>query len=140
MERSSRKPKRPVALDVVLPHPARTPMPAELRRGLAPARRPSEVGQRRAKGLQSGYVATSPMSARLDRQSIEHQIVDIGMRMLEPHELLRAQFGRFAATYDLSAARTKAAKVRLIGNSVCPEAAEAVVRANVGGDTARRAA
>lgn len=71
---------------------------------------------------------------------IEHQIVDIGMRMLEPHELLRAQFGRFAATYDLSAAKTKTAKVRLIGNSVCPEAAEAVVRANVGGDTARRAA
>ncbi|MBN9687153.1 MULTISPECIES: DNA cytosine methyltransferase [unclassified Corallococcus] len=63
---------------------------------------------------------------------VEHQIVDIGMRMLEPEELLRAQFGRFAATYDLSAATSKAAKVRLIGNSVCPEAAEAVVRANLG--------
>jgi hypothetical protein len=33
---------------------------------------------------------------------------------------------------------TKAAQVRLIGNSVCPEVAEAVVRANVG--QARRAA
>ncbi|NBD09239.1 DNA cytosine methyltransferase [Corallococcus silvisoli] len=63
---------------------------------------------------------------------VEHQIVDIGMRMLEPEELLRAQFGRFAATYDMSAATSKAAKVRLIGNSVCPEAAEAVVRANLG--------
>lgn len=63
-------------------------------------------------------------------QGAEYQIVDIGMRMLEPHELLRAQFGRFAATYDLSAARTKSAKVRLIGNSVAPEVAEAVVRAN----------
>ena len=62
---------------------------------------------------------------------VDYQIVDIGMRMLEPHELLRAQFGRFAAGYDLSAATTKAAKVRLIGNSVCPELAEAVVRANV---------
>jgi DNA (cytosine-5)-methyltransferase 1 len=62
----------------------------------------------------------------------DYQIVDIGMRMLEPHELLRAQFGRFAETYDLSAAKTKAAKVRLIGNSVCPEVAEAVVRANTG--------
>ncbi len=61
---------------------------------------------------------------------VEHQIVDIGMRMLEPHELLAAQFGRFAAGYDLSAAKTKAAKVRLIGNSVCPEVAEAVVAAN----------
>lgn len=61
----------------------------------------------------------------------DYQIVDIGMRMLEPHELLAAQFGRFAEDYDLSAARTKAAKVRLIGNSVCPEMAEAVVRSNV---------
>lgn len=61
----------------------------------------------------------------------EYQIVDIGMRMLEPHELLRAQFGTYAETYDLSAARTKSAKVRLIGNSVCPEVAEALVRANL---------
>jgi DNA (cytosine-5)-methyltransferase 1 len=63
-------------------------------------------------------------------EGIDYQIVDIGMRMLEPHELLRAQFGRFAASYDMSAATTKAAKVRLIGNSVCPEVAEALVIAN----------
>lgn len=62
---------------------------------------------------------------------VDYQIVDIGMRMLQPHELLRAQFGRFAEGYDLSAAKTKTAKVRLIGNSVCPEAAEAVVAANL---------
>lgn len=71
---------------------------------------------------------------------IEHQIVDIGMRMLEPHELLRAQFGRFAEAYDLTAATTKAAQVRLIGNSVCPEVAEALVRANVQDAEAREAA
>lgn len=70
---------------------------------------------------------------------VDHVITDIGMRMLEPHELLRAQFGRFAESYDLSAAETKAAKVRLIGNSVCPELAEAVVRANIT-PAARRAA
>jgi DNA (cytosine-5)-methyltransferase 1 len=64
---------------------------------------------------------------------VDYQIGDIGMRMLEPEELLRAQFGRFAETYDLSAATTKAAKVRLIGNSVCPEVAEAIVRANLPG-------
>jgi DNA (cytosine-5)-methyltransferase 1 len=63
-------------------------------------------------------------------EGTDYQIVDIGMRMLQPHELLRAQFGRFAASYDLSAATTKAAQVRLIGNSVCPEVAEAVVRVN----------
>lgn len=61
---------------------------------------------------------------------VGYRISDIGLRMLQPHELLAAQFGRFAADYDLSAARTKSAQVRLIGNSVCPEAAEAVVRAN----------
>lgn len=61
----------------------------------------------------------------------EYQIVDIGLRMLSPAELLRAQFGRFAADYDMSAAKTQAAKVRLIGNSVAPEVAEALVRANV---------
>lgn len=63
-------------------------------------------------------------------EGTDYAIVDIGMRMLEPHELLRAQFGRFAPSYDLSAARTKTAQVRLIGNSVCPEVAEAVVRVN----------
>lgn len=64
-------------------------------------------------------------------EGADYQIVDIGMRMLEPHELLAAQFGRFASAYDLGAAATKAAKVRLIGNSVCPEVAEAIVRANM---------
>jgi len=64
-------------------------------------------------------------------EGADYQIVDIGMRMLEPHELLRAQFGRFAEDFDLTAARTKAGKVRLIGNSVCPEVAEAVVGANL---------
>jgi DNA (cytosine-5)-methyltransferase 1 len=60
----------------------------------------------------------------------DYQIVDIGMRMLEPHELLRAQFGSFAAAYDLSAATTKSGQVRLIGNSVCPEVAAALVACN----------
>jgi DNA (cytosine-5)-methyltransferase 1 len=61
----------------------------------------------------------------------EFQIVDIGMRMLEPLELLRAQFGDFADDYDLSSATSKAAKVRLIGNSVPPVMSWAIVRANV---------
>lgn len=64
-------------------------------------------------------------------EGVEHQIVDIGMRMLQPHELLRAQFGEFADGYDLSAARTASGKVRLVGNSVCPHVAAALVRANV---------
>lgn len=73
-------------------------------------------------------------------ESVHYQIVDIGLRMLEPHELLRAQFGKYADGYDLRAATSKAKKVKLIGNSVCPEAAEALVRANVGVEPARRKA
>jgi DNA (cytosine-5)-methyltransferase 1 len=63
-------------------------------------------------------------------QGTQYRIDDIGMRMLEPHELLRAQFGGFASRYNLSLAKTKTAKVRLIGNSVCPEVAEAVIASN----------
>lgn len=44
----------------------------------------------------------------------------------------RPAFGRYAAGYDLSAATTVKDQVRLIGNSVPPEQAEAVIRANVG--------
>lgn len=73
-------------------------------------------------------------------ESVHYQIVDIGLRMLEPHELLAAQFGKYAAGYDMSAATSKAKKVKLIGNSVCPEAAEALVRANVVLEPARRKA
>jgi DNA (cytosine-5)-methyltransferase 1 len=60
-------------------------------------------------------------------------IADVGLRMLEPHELLRAQFGPHAERYDLGAATSKAARIRLIGNSVCPQVAEALVRANLRG-------
>lgn len=95
----------------------------------------------------SGQALTEPMRTitarhRLGLVTVEGadwQIVDIGFRMLEPHELLRAQFGRFAAAYDLSLARTKKDQIRLIGNSVCPEVAEAIVRANFRDDIARAA-
>lgn len=58
----------------------------------------------------------------------EYQIADIGLRMLQPRELLAAQFGKFAAEYVLTG--TKAQQVAAIGNSVCPELAEAIVKAN----------
>ncbi len=62
-----------------------------------------------------------------------YQIVDIGMRMLEPHELFAAQ--GFPADYihDRTAGGkklSKAAQVRMCGNSVCPPVAAALVRAN----------
>lgn len=81
------------------------------------------------------YSAASTVTAKhrlgiVAVEGVDYQITDIGMRMLEPHELLRAQFGDFADSYDLGAARTKSAKVRLIGNSVAPNVAEALARVN----------
>jgi len=64
---------------------------------------------------------------------LPHQIVEIGMRMLTPRELFSAQ--GFPATYridiDLNGRRLpKSSQVRMCGNSVCPQLAEALVRAN----------
>ena len=58
--------------------------------------------------------------------STEHVIVDIGMRMLTPRELARAQ--GFPDTYLLTG--TKTSQVARIGNSVCPHVAAAIVKAN----------
>ena len=62
------------------------------------------------------------------------QIVDIGMRMLEPHELFAAQ--GFPADYvinkDAAGKRvTKTQQVAKCGNSVCPPVAKALVEANM---------
>ena len=61
-------------------------------------------------------------------------IVDIGMRMLQPRELFRAQ--GFSDDYIIDPVfggkqLTKTAQVKACGNSVCPPVAEAVVRANL---------
>lgn len=58
----------------------------------------------------------------------DYQIVDIGLRMLTPRELARAQ--GFPDSYILTG--TKSSQVAKIGNSVCPVMAEALVRANYG--------
>ncbi|HEY1605584.1 MAG TPA: DNA cytosine methyltransferase [Allosphingosinicella sp.] len=65
----------------------------------------------------------------------EYVIADIGMRMLTPRELARAQ--GFPDSYVLDPIvngkpLTKTAQIRMIGNSVCPPMAEALVRANLG--------
>jgi DNA (cytosine-5)-methyltransferase 1 len=85
-------------------------------------------------------------------QGVDYQIVDIGLRMLDPSELYRAQ--GFPADYvireipnpallfkdgrqvdgsplDLPrVALTKSAQVRMVGNSVCPPMARALIFAN----------
>jgi DNA (cytosine-5)-methyltransferase 1 len=67
-----------------------------------------------------------------------YQIVDIGMRMLTPRELYRAQ--GFKDSYVIEwgtdpftgerITLTKTAQVRMCGNSVCPPVAAALVKAN----------
>ncbi len=64
---------------------------------------------------------------------VDYVIADIGLRMLQPHELAAAQ--GFPAGYLLTAPERglslpKHAQVRMIGNSVCPPLAAALVRAN----------
>ncbi|RNF52957.1 DNA cytosine methyltransferase [Marinomonas hwangdonensis] len=63
----------------------------------------------------------------------DYQIVDIGMRMLSPRELYRAQ--GFPDSYIIDQLSdgtklSKAAQVRMCGNSVCPLLAAALVKAN----------
>jgi len=66
----------------------------------------------------------------------DYQIVDIGMRMLEPHELYRCQ--GFPADYihefivpSTGKKLPKHAQVRMVGNSVPPGLARALVSANI---------
>lgn len=63
-------------------------------------------------------------------------IVDIGMRMLTPRELARAQ--GMPDTYVLTG--TKTSQVARIGNSVCPPMAAAIVKANCGQQSPARSA
>lgn len=62
---------------------------------------------------------------------------------LAPRELYRAQ--GFPDSYMIDVEyrgkpMTKTAQVRMVGNSVCPPLAEAIVRANLAADLAERAA
>lgn len=68
---------------------------------------------------------------------------DIGMRMLTPRELYTAQ--GFPADYIIDPfvagkRLSKTAQIRMCGNSVCPQVAEAVVRANLAAHALDRAA
>lgn len=74
-----------------------------------------------------------------------YQIADIGLRMLTPRELYRAQGFPESYVIDRGAAGepiTKTAQVRMCGNSVCPPLARAIVAANYAEQhaTQRRAA
>lgn len=77
----------------------------------------------------------------------EYAIADVGLRMLAPRELFRAQgFPEdYAIDWGLDADGrrihlTKTAQVRMCGNSVCPPMAAALVQANLGELSIRRTA
>lgn len=64
----------------------------------------------------------------------DYQIIDIGMRMLEPRELFNAQgFPKnYIIDHDYTGkAYPKTAQVAKCGNSVCPPLSEALVKANL---------
>jgi DNA (cytosine-5)-methyltransferase 1 len=79
---------------------------------------------------------TLPTKDRMGLVTVHGQdyvIADIGMRMLQPRELARAQgFGEDYLLEAPHAGKTlpKHAQVRMVGNSVCPPMAEVLVRAN----------
>ncbi|HLD90789.1 MAG TPA: DNA cytosine methyltransferase [Patescibacteria group bacterium] len=75
----------------------------------------------------------------VDLAGEEYALVDIGMRMLQPRELLAAQFSpEVAEGYVLTG--TKSQQVARIGNSVPPLVVEAIVRAQFGFGARREAA
>ena len=64
---------------------------------------------------------------------VDYYIADIGMRMLQPRELYRAQGFPDSYLIDRGAdgrPLSKASQVRMCGNSVCPPLARAIVAAN----------
>jgi DNA (cytosine-5)-methyltransferase 1 len=98
-----------------------------------------------------GHAVTKPLDTitTTDRYGLvtvrgeEYRIVDIGMRMLSPRELFRAQ--SFPDRYVIDpvvdgSPLTKTAQVRMCGNSVPPVMSEALVRANVVEQRKERAA
>lgn len=78
-------------------------------------------------------VTTKPRFALVMVDGVPHAIADIGMRMLQPRELFRAQ--GFPDTYIIDRgadgrALSKAAQVQMCGNSVSPVMSLALARAN----------
>lgn len=89
-------------------------------------------------------VTTKPRFGLVTVAGVAYRVEDIGMRMLQPRELYRAQGFPDSYVIDRGAdgrALPKDAQVRMCGNSVCPPLARAIVAANYAEQqTLRRAA
>jgi DNA (cytosine-5)-methyltransferase 1 len=113
---------------------AREPMPTITAGGnhVAEVRVFLEKYYRTAKGQDAGApLDTITATARFGVVAVcgmPLQISDVAMRMFKPHELLRAQFGSYASEYKLIGSDER--KTHAIGNSVCPDVADALVRTN----------
>ncbi|AUY12018.1 DNA cytosine methyltransferase [Aeromonas sp. ASNIH2] len=120
--------------------PVTEPMPTVTAGGL-------HIGEVRAfllkyYGTNIGHAADEPLQTVTTKHRFglvtvrgeDYQIVDIGMRMLEPHELFAAQGfpGDYVIDHDATGKKfTKTAQVARCGNAVCPPLAAALVRANL---------
>lgn len=81
-----------------------------------------------------GTVTTNDRFGLVTVEGVEYQIVDIGMRMLQPHELYKAQGFPDWYIIDQDYRGVKYAKDKQVarcGNAVPPPFAEALVRANL---------
>lgn len=97
------------------------------------------VGDGQPLQLPLGTVTTRDRFGLVQVHGESFAIADIGMRMLSPRELFRAQ--GFPDDYRIDIEHrgkrlTKTAQVRMAGNSVCPAVAAAIVAANVRGEEA----
>ena len=91
------------------------------------------TGEAQNPQLPLGTVTTKDRFGLVYVKGEPYRIVDIGMRMLSPRELFHAQgFGEGYVIDPIVDGKplTKTAQVRLCGNSVCPDVAAAIVRAN----------
>lgn len=94
----------------------------------------SEGGQWQGLGEPMHTIPTKDRLGLVLVRGQPYQIVDIGLRMLQPHELFAAQGFPADYIYDRLADGTRVNKtdqVRMCGNSVSPPMAEALVRANM---------
>lgn len=79
----------------------------------------------------TGHVHSGLVAVRIGGK--EYAIADIGLRMLQPHELYAAQGFPSGYVFDQSGSGeplSKEAQIRMCGNSVCPPVAAALVKAN----------
>ena len=85
-------------------------------------------------GRPIGTVTAKDRFGLVTVHGVDYVITDVGLRMLAPRELYNAQ--GFPADYIIDfefngRPVTKTDQIELVGNSVCPDVAEAIVAANI---------